>query len=174
MKTTIDHKIRVKLGITCDEYVLMDYLANTKLRSLQDATSKLGVCEGDIHSLGIKLTDLGLLIKIDGKSQVTELWKKHFDNTPFIKDVIETYNKITASDLSPKTKSYAVLINARLKEKDYTLEDFKLVIESKTKEWGGTDQERYLRPETLFNGKFASYLDFAKKEKKEPEKKMIM
>jgi len=48
------------------------------------------------------------------------------------------------------------LLNSVLK--DYTLEDIKHVVDKKCKEWLGTDMEKYLRPETLFNrNKFDSY-----------------
>jgi hypothetical protein len=38
-------------------------------------------------------------------------------------------------------------------------DDFKSVIDKKSKEWLGTNMERYLRPDTLFGTKFESYLN---------------
>ena len=58
-------------------------------------------------------------------------------------------------DVNQKTRSH---INARLKE-GYTVEDFKKVIDIKVAEWKGTQQDLYLRPETLFGTKFESYLN---------------
>jgi uncharacterized phage protein (TIGR02220 family) len=52
-------------------------------------------------------------------------------------------------------------INARLKE-GYGVEDFAFVIQDKRSEWGGSDFEKYLRPQTLFGPKFDSYLQKAK------------
>lgn len=49
-------------------------------------------------------------------------------------------------------------IHARWSE-NYTLEDFKTVIDKKVAEWGGTDMAQYLRPVTLFGTKFESYLN---------------
>lgn len=49
-------------------------------------------------------------------------------------------------------------INARLNE-GYSLEDFFQVIDKKYDEWHGTENEKYLRPETLFGNKFESYLN---------------
>lgn len=49
-------------------------------------------------------------------------------------------------------------INARLNE-GYTESDFYTVIDKKADEWMGTEQERYLRPDTLFGTKFESYLN---------------
>ena len=49
-------------------------------------------------------------------------------------------------------------IKARYNEK-FTLEDFKKVIDIKTKEWLKTEWEKFLRPETLFSNKFEGYLN---------------
>ena len=56
---------------------------------------------------------------------------------------------------TPNTKKH---INARLNE-GYTEQDFYTVIGKKADEWLGTEQERYLRPDTLFGTKFESYLN---------------
>lgn len=50
-------------------------------------------------------------------------------------------------------------IKARFAE-NYKLEDFRTVIDKKCKEWLGTEQQKYLRPETLFCKKhFDGYLN---------------
>lgn len=50
-------------------------------------------------------------------------------------------------------------IRARLAEK-FTVADCKKVIDTKTEEWGKDDKmKKYLRPETLFGGKFENYLN---------------
>ena len=72
----------------------------------------------------------------------------------YLNEKTERTGKDRYSSTSTKTKT---LIKARLKEK-YELEDFKIVIDKKCKEWLGTDMEKYLRPETLFGNKFESYL----------------
>ena len=72
----------------------------------------------------------------------------------YLNEKTERTGKEKYSSTSPKTQT---LIKARLKEK-YELEDFKIVIDKKCKEWLGTDMEKYLRPETLFGNKFESYL----------------
>jgi len=57
-------------------------------------------------------------------------------------------------------------IKARIKEKKYTLEDFKKVINYKVMEWGGDAKNRkYIRPETLFGKKFNGYLITAEENK---------
>lgn len=49
-------------------------------------------------------------------------------------------------------------INARLDE-GYTFDDFKVVINKKSKQWLKNESAKYLRPETLFGTKFDSYLN---------------
>ena len=72
----------------------------------------------------------------------------------YLNEKTERTGKEKYSSTSTKTQK---LIRARLREK-YELEDFKIVIDKKCKEWLGTDMEKYLRPETLFGNKFESYL----------------
>lgn len=43
----------------------------------------------------------------------------------------------------------------------FPVEDLLLVVESKCREWVGTDMQRHLHPETLFNGHFEKYLNAA-------------
>ena len=43
--------------------------------------------------------------------------------------------------------------------KDYTLQRLKTMVVSKCREWKGTEQEKYLRPETLFKTKVSQYVD---------------
>lgn len=59
-------------------------------------------------------------------------------------------------------------VSARLAE-GFTVDDCKKVIDLKTAEWAGTEMEKYLRPETLFNAtKFEGYLNQgSKKQRKE-------
>jgi uncharacterized phage protein (TIGR02220 family) len=54
------------------------------------------------------------------------------------------------------------LIEARIKQ-GFTLEDCLLVVRSKRDQWGADPKMiSYLRPQTLFSGKFETYLDEAK------------
>ena len=74
-------------------------------------------------------------------------------------DVIEYLNLKTNKNYrlnNPKTKE---LISARIKINKATLDDFKKVIDIKAGEWLGTENDKYLRPETLFGTKFESYLN---------------
>jgi len=75
-----------------------------------------------------------------------------------IKNIIDHLNAVTGSKYRYQSKATVSHIQSRLKE-GYTVEDFKMVIDKKAKEWKGTPYEQYLRPETLFGTKFESYLN---------------
>ena len=74
------------------------------------------------------------------------------------KNVINYLNEKANKNYKSSTAKTKALINARARE-GFALEDFKKVIDTKTREWKGSDMERYLRPETLFGTKFEGYLN---------------
>ena len=73
-------------------------------------------------------------------------------------EIIKYLNEKTGSHFKPTSKSTQRLINGRLSE-NYTIEDFKYVIDVKTNEWkDNTKMSKYLTPVTLFNAsKFEKY-----------------
>ena len=73
-------------------------------------------------------------------------------------EIIKYLNEKTGSHFKPTSKSTQRLINRRLSE-NYTIEDFKYVIDVKTNEWkDNTKMSKYLTPDTLFNAsKFEKY-----------------
>lgn len=74
-------------------------------------------------------------------------------------EIIEYLNQKTGKEFRHSTKTTAKLIEARLND-GYTVENFKTVIDKKCAEWMDTEQEQYLRPETLFKpAHFESYLN---------------
>ncbi len=85
------------------------------------------------------------------------------DYTPIIQEAITYFNKVSGCDYKAESKATIKVITARIKE-GFSIEDFKLVIDSKNKEWIiGSNMRQYLRPTTLFNeNKFESYLEYAK------------
>jgi uncharacterized phage protein (TIGR02220 family) len=88
---------------------------------------------------------------------------KNKDKNNNIYSVVIDYLNIKANtSYRINTKNTQSLINARTKE-GFTADDFKKVIDSKSNEWLGTDFEKYLRPATLFGGKFENYLNEANK-----------
>ncbi|MDG0821121.1 conserved phage C-terminal domain-containing protein [Staphylococcus equorum] len=70
--------------------------------------------------------------------------------------IIEYLNEKTGKHYKHTTNKTKSFIEARWKE-DFREEDFKKVIDIKVQEWKGTDQDKYLRPETLFGTKFEGY-----------------
>jgi len=109
----------------------------------------------EAYDFGIKFFDDGFKF-IDAKKKksilVPELSKD------LIIKVIDYLNEKSFSSYT-LSKSNIECINSRIKE-GYTLNDFKLVIDNKCKQWLGTSQQKYLRPITLFQAsKFENYLN---------------
>lgn len=77
------------------------------------------------------------------------------DNT--IKDIIDYLNNVLGTHYKYSSVNTRKLIKARLK--DFTLDDFKVVIDKKYNEWKDTDMSKHLVPETLFGNKFEGYLN---------------
>lgn len=67
---------------------------------------------------------------------------------------------------TPNTKKH---IKARIKD-GYSVKDFYTVIDKKADDWIGTENEKYLRPDTLFGPKFESYLNQMQHKKKSTER----
>ena len=74
-------------------------------------------------------------------------------------EIIDYLNFKTNKNFKPNAKATQDFIKARLKD-GYSIDDFKKVIDNKCYQWLGTEQEQYLRPETLFRpSHFESYLN---------------
>lgn len=81
------------------------------------------------------------------------------DNTPKeVYEIIDYLNLKTGKSYKHTTKKTQSLIKARLNE-HFTIDDFKKVIDNMCDKWIGTKWEEYLRPNTLFAGKFDDYLN---------------
>lgn len=82
-----------------------------------------------------------------------------------IKEIIDYLNSKTEKKYTGKTKSHRDHIIARLKD-GFTVADFKTVIDNQVSAWGNDEHMRqYIRPETLFCGKFETYLNNTESEK---------
>ena len=94
-------------------------------------------------------------------------------NNNIYKEIIDYLNEKAKTKYRQVENNYKH-IRARINE-GFSLEDFKLVIDKKCKEWIGTEFERYLTPETLFRpSNFEKYLNqniTEKKNCKAPEKR---
>lgn len=81
------------------------------------------------------------------------------DNTPKeVYEIIDYLNLKTGKSYKHTTKKTKSLIKARLNE-HFTVDDFKKVIDNMCAKWIGTKWEEYLRPNTLFAGRFDDYLN---------------
>lgn len=73
-------------------------------------------------------------------------------------EIVDILNEELGTHYKATTKNIRKLIHARLEE-GFTVDDFRKVIIAKKREWSGTEMARYLRPDTLFSGKFDAYLN---------------
>lgn len=95
-------------------------------------------------------------------------------NKDTIKRIIDYLNKKCDTHYRPTTENTVKNINARLAD-GYTEDDFYKVIDKKSKEWIGTEWERFLRPDTLFRPtNFESYVNQKIVSDKKPQNKFNM
>lgn len=73
-------------------------------------------------------------------------------------EIIDYLNEQTGKAFKSNTVKTRKFIQARFSE-GYKTDDFKRVIRQKVQDWKGTEQDKYLRPETLFGTKFEGYLN---------------
>ena len=106
------------------------------------------------------LTNNNLTTKQQQSNNTTK--KKEKENNNIYSLVIDYLNRKASTNYRSTTKNTQSFINARVKE-GYTVEDFKKVIDSKSKDWLNTEFDKYLRPSTLFGTKFENYLNEANK-----------
>lgn len=74
-----------------------------------------------------------------------------------IEEIVSYLNQVAGTQYKV-TDEISNLIQALL-SKGYTIEDFRKVIDKKSKEWKGTKFEACIRPSTLFSSKFDEYLN---------------
>lgn len=72
--------------------------------------------------------------------------------------IIDCLNLAIGARYRASSKVTQSHIDARLSE-GYTVADFITVIQKKCKEWYGTENEKYLCPNTLFGKKFGIFLN---------------
>ena len=81
------------------------------------------------------------------------------------RQIVSHLNEVAGTAYKSNSKATLRHISARLNE-GYLLEEFYAVIDKKWREWGGSDMEKYMRPETLFGSKFEGYLNEPETQKK--------
>lgn len=73
-------------------------------------------------------------------------------------EVLEYFKNKTGKKIAIDSKSNKKYVKDRL-DQGYSKEDLKKVIDNKYKEWNGTDMDRFIRIQTLFNEtKFQKYI----------------
>lgn len=107
------------------------------------------------YDFGIVFFDGGFTF-IDNTKKVKKAYPN--ETMDIVKSVIE-YLNLKCNSTYTLSKSNTECVASRIKE-GYSLNDFKIVIDSKCRQWLGTEQEKYLRPITLFQAsKFENYLN---------------
>lgn len=90
------------------------------------------------------------------KLKIFETGGKEYNEA--INQIVSYLNDKADTGYRANTKQTRDLIIAKLRV-DYTVQDFFRVIDTKVAEWGDTENDKFLRPATLFGGKFESYLN---------------
>ena len=101
-------------------------------------------------------TDIDIDNEIDNDIDISLSLKDLKDKE--IIGIIEYLNQEADTNYKSTSVKTKTLIKARMKE-GFTVDNFHTVIQKKTAEWKNTEQEKYLRPETLFGTKFEGYLN---------------
>ena len=102
------------------------------------------------------------------KKLTKETIQKGENSIPY-QEIIAYLNQQARRNFRASTPETRIVIKARWNQ-DFTLEDFKTVINNKTKDWNNDrNYSKFLRPQTLFGTKFESYLN----EKQYPEEETV-
>ena len=135
----------------------------TKVRNFIDYLTQQSICKAETkqrQSTKI-LINSEFLITTQSRDKAETKQRqstKKEEDIEIYKRIIEHLNMVCGTNYRHNTESSKKDIRARLNE-GYKEEDFYTVIDKKSKEWIGTEQEKYLRPMTLFGTKFESYLN---------------
>lgn len=122
---------------------------------IEKMAEKIGLIEDDIADLRKEHEE----VAVEEQEPKQDSFDKFQPKDDITLQVLLYLNELSGAQFSHKAKKNKELIRARQKE-GYTLEDFKTVIRKKCEEWKNTEQERYLRPITLFSvTKFENYLN---------------
>lgn len=130
-------------------------------------TQKQQVEKQGIENLGVEIQHVENPIQLNtnklntNKSNTEYIYspaKAEQDNIPY-KDIILYLNYKINANYKDTTRKTRDLIKARFNE-GFTAEDFKVVIDKKSREWlKDKKMSKFLRPETLFGTKFENYLN---------------
>ncbi len=134
-----------------------------KYRDYQDLSNYKGTPKG--KQKGHRRDTGGTLTSQDSSNNNNSKTPKNAKNAKNVKEIIDLLNLIANRSYKYQSINTQRYIMARLNE-GFVLDDFKLVIKDKTKNWGDDKKmKEYLRPETLFGTKMEGYLQDAKDNK---------
>jgi uncharacterized phage protein (TIGR02220 family) len=122
-------------------------------------TTRIRVCNWDTYQHDRNASDTATETQAKRKRNASDTQTRM--NKKDIEYIISFLNSTVGTNFKTNSEKTNRHINARLDE-GYLLPDFELVIKHKNYLWKGTEQEQYLRPETLFGTKFEGYLQAAK------------
>ena len=134
----------------------------------QRLKKKIGTQEGtncpiEYRDKRLDIRDKSIEIDIEQEQEIEEDIIPAEAHLPY-KEIVDYLNTLAGTNYRASSRKTKDLIKARINE-GYTLEDFKVVIEKKTREWINDNKMKvYLRPETLFSTKFEGYLNQPVKE----------
>lgn len=134
------------------------------------STNLIEVSNSDFKTIeeefGEKVTQLDILDEIrevevvssHNKLKVKGVDKEKNSKNSLHQEIIGYLNTKCKTNYKYTTRKTQRYINARIRE-GYILDDFRKVIDKKYEEWHKSSMKIYLRPETLFGGKFERYLN---------------
>ena len=116
----------------------------------------------EAYEFGIRFFEGGFTF-VEGNKRKKSTKKYNDEITDTINKVILYLNEKSNSTYT-NSKTNCECIHARIID-GYTISDFRKVIDIKSAQWLGTEQQKYLRPITLFSvSKFENYLNEPQKQ----------
>lgn len=175
MISTIDHKLRIRMGLTAVQYLVCDACAryHTILRKTSDLHDELGISKGYVTAaLNEMKGSIPAMLEQheNGSYYPTKDWylahlgeseEVTTKNEALAKNVVEFFNKINGTSYSLKANVQLIVsllkANPKLDQRH-----FEAVVSHKHEVWGSDEKmKEYNRPSTLFSSKFMRYLDDA-------------
>ena len=145
-----------------DIYTTIDIFKNSRIKTKDGFPERANLLKSEIMKYKNETFEAKTHPDFEAKEIYATNKKKEEKNTDLIVEIVNYLNEKVGTSYkasSGKTKAH---INARINE-GYTINAFKDVIDSKTKQWkNDKGMSKYLRPETLFGTKFESYFNALK------------
>lgn len=160
-------QVQRTIKVLTDKNIVIKEKRNSKEKGIEATNYSLKFRKDLLDPLGQNVHSPMVKMSIEQKKV---LQNKVFNNKEriysredqeLIKEIVNNLNDKSKKNFRSNNVKTKKLIKARLNE-GYVLDDFKKVIDIKTNEWLNTEYNKFLRPETLFGGKFEGYLNESK------------